>query len=90
MAVWSRGNALVLINISYSTLGLVTKQDGPTDWVNSILVVEKKDGSLHICFDLDKANKKEYYHTPSCEKVPAKLSGKKIFTIIDMKNGFGR
>ena len=31
--------------------GIITKQDGPTDWVNSLLVVEKKDGSLCICLD---------------------------------------
>ena len=71
--------------------GVITKQDSPTVWVNSLLVVEKKDGILLICLDprdLNKAIKKEHYHIPTCDKVLAKLSGKKAFTIIDMKDGF--
>jgi len=71
--------------------GIITKQDGPTDWVNSLLVIEKKDGSLRICLDprdLNKAIKREHYHIPTCEEVLAKLTGKKVFTIIDMKDGF--
>lgn len=27
--------------------------DKPTNWVNSLVIVEKKDGSLRLCLDLD-------------------------------------
>lgn len=72
-------------------LEVITKQDQPTDWVNSLLVVEKKDGSLRLCLDprdLNKAIKREHYRIPTCEDVLAKLSGKSVFTVIDMKDGF--
>jgi len=31
--------------------GIITKQQSPTKWMNSLLVVEKKDGTLQICLD---------------------------------------
>jgi len=72
------------------SLGIIKKQDQPTEWVNSLLV-EKKDGSLRLCLDprdLNKAIKREHYRIPTCEDVIAKLSGKSVFTVIDMKDGF--
>ena len=31
--------------------GVIRKLDRPTDWVNSPVIVEKKDGSLRLCLD---------------------------------------
>ena len=31
--------------------GVLRNVDGPSDWVNSMVVVQKKDGSLRICID---------------------------------------
>ena len=47
--------------------GVVSKLDRATDWVNSLVIVEKKDGSLRLCLDpkdLNKAIKREYYKAP--------------------------
>ena len=44
------------------SLGVIVKVNEPTDWVNSITIVEKKNGSLRICLDprdLNKALKRE-------------------------------
>lgn len=30
---------------------IIAKVDKPTDWVNSLFIVEKKDGSLRLCLD---------------------------------------
>lgn len=71
--------------------GVIIKRDDPTDWVNSLLVVEKRDGSLRLCLDprdLNRAIKREHYRIPTCDDVFSKLSGKNVFTIIDMKSGF--
>ncbi|ESN95653.1 hypothetical protein HELRODRAFT_86420, partial [Helobdella robusta] len=34
---------------------IMEKKDEPTNWVNSLLIVEKKDGSLRLCLDLNKS-----------------------------------
>ena len=69
--------------------GVVNKVERPTDWVNSLVIVEKKDGSLRLCLDpkdLNKAVKREYYSAPTIETISSKLSGMKVFTVIDMTN----
>lgn len=71
--------------------GIIIKRDGPTAWVNSMLIVEKKDGSIRLCIDpreLNKAIMREHFSVPTFDDVLPQLSGKKIFSIIDMKDGF--
>lgn len=71
--------------------GIIVKRDEPTAWVNSMLVVEKKDGSIRLCIDprdLNKAIMREHYRVPTFDDVLPHLAGKKIFSIIDMKDGF--
>ena len=72
-----------------TTMGVVTKVDKATDWVNSLVIVEKKDGSLRLCLDprdLNKSIKREHYKPPTAETISSKLSGKRLFTVIDMSN----
>lgn len=69
--------------------GVISKLDRPTDWVNSLVIVEKKDGSLRLCLDpknLNNAIKRGHYKAPSAEAISNHLSGKKVFTVIDMSN----
>jgi len=67
------------------------KRDDPIEWVSSLLCVEKKDGSLRVCLDpkdLDRAIQREHYAIPTFEDVSAKLCGKSLFSVIDMRDGF--
>ena len=71
--------------------GVIRKVDQPTDWVNSIVTVEKKNGELRPCLDpkdLNRAIRRErtYINTPS--DVLARLAGKKVFTILDEKDSY--
>ena len=69
--------------------GVISKVEKATDWVNSLVIVEKKDGSLRLCLDpkeLNQSVKREYYKPPTAEEISSKLSGKRIFTVIDMSN----
>ena len=71
--------------------GVLMKRDEPTDWVNSLLTVEKKDKSLRLCLDprqLNVAIKREHYAIPTADDIIARLHGKSLFTIIDMKDAF--
>lgn len=76
---------------NYEKNGIIKKRDEPTEWVSSLLCVEKKDGSLRICLDprdLNHAIKREHYAIPTFEDVSAKLCGKRVYSVIDMKDGF--
>lgn len=71
--------------------GIIVKRDGPTDWVSSMLIVEKKDKSIRICIDprdLNTAIQREHFLVPTFDDILPRLAGKKLFTIIDMKDGF--
>lgn len=57
--------------------------DGPTDWVNSLVMAKKKDGNLRLCLDtrdLNKVIKREHYRIPTADS-------KSVFFILGEKNG---
>ena len=65
--------------------------DRPTALVNSLVIVEKRDGSLRLCLDprdLNKAIRREHHRIPTAEDTASRLSGKKLFSIVDEKDGF--
>lgn len=69
---------------------IIAKVDKPTDWVNSLVIVEK-DGSLCLCLDpkdLNKVIKKEHFQIPTFEDVVSRLGGKKYFTVLDQKDSY--
>ncbi|RLJ22807.1 hypothetical protein DJ031_00235 [bacterium endosymbiont of Escarpia laminata] len=62
----------------------------PTDWVSSLLLVSKP-GKLRICmdpWDLNRAIKREHYQMPTIKEIATRLSGARVFTVIDAKNAF--
>ena len=57
---------------------VIRKIEESTEWVNSIVVVEKQSGRLIICLDprdLNKAIKREDYQLPIFEEITSRLSG---------------
>ena len=73
-------------------LEIVTKVDEPTDWVNSIVIVEKPQSkSLRICIDpksLNSAIKCKHYRTRTIDDLLHKLKGAKIFSKVDARSGY--
>ena len=70
---------------------MIVKVNEPTDWVNSITIVEKKNGSLRICLDpqdLNKALKREQYSCPTVQDIAAKLHDARMFTVLGAKTGY--
>ena len=64
--------------------------DRTTPWVNSLAIVEKRDGSLRLSLDprgLNRAICREYHRIPTAEgNISAScLSGKKLCSILDEK-----
>ena len=72
-------------------LDIIAKVTKPTDWVNSMVVVEKRNGDLRICLDprdLNKAIKRPYYPVPTLDDVTGKLSGARHFSTLDDRSGY--
>ena len=56
---------------------IIKRVNEPTDWVNSMVVVEKPNGNLRICLDpkhLNKAIKRPHYAIPTTEEILTKIS----------------
>ena len=72
-------------------LQMIRKVKEPTEWVSSLVVVEKPDGKLRICIDpvhLNKALKRSHYPLPVIEDVLLELFNVKVFSKADLKDGF--
>lgn len=71
--------------------GIVIKVTEPTEWVNPLVVVLKKDNTLRICLDpgpLNKAVRREHYTLPTAEDIFSRLHGSQYFTTLDARSGF--
>ncbi|GFT36785.1 uncharacterized protein K02A2.6 [Nephila pilipes] len=71
--------------------GIVSKVNKQTDWVLSLVIVEKPNGNLRLCLDprdLNKVIKREHYRIPCTDYIISRLEGKKIFSVVDLKDGF--
>lgn len=71
---------------------IITRVTEPTDWVNSIVVVEKpKTGKLRVCLDpkaLNSAICRPHYPMPTLDDVTANLAGASHFSILDITHAY--
>ena len=68
---------------------VVTKVTEPTPWVSSLVVVPEPNGTLRICIDprdLNKAVQREHYPSKSIEEVATRLTGARVFSVLDAKS----
>ena len=71
--------------------GVVRKVEEPTDWVNSMAIVEKPNGSLRICLDprhLNKAIKREHFQLTTIKDITTRMANAKWFTKLDANRGY--
>ena len=72
-------------------LGVIVRQEEPTEWVNSLVVVQKPNGSVRLCIDprdLNAAMKRSHCHMKTVDEVASRLQGANTFSILDAKSGF--
>jgi Reverse transcriptase (RNA-dependent DNA polymerase) len=71
---------------------IISKVSEPTDWVNSLVVVEKpKTGQLRICLDpkaLNESIRRPHYPMPTLEDVTLKLHGSQYFSLLDITHAY--
>ena len=62
-----------------------------TEWINSIVLVKKPDGSLRLCLDpkdLNKAIKHNQWYNRMIDDVLPELINLKYFSLLDAKSGY--
>ena len=71
---------------------VIRKVDQPTEWVNSLVIVEKpKTKKLRVCLDprpLNVAIKREHFQIPTLDSIATRLTGAKIFSKLDANHGY--
>ena len=71
--------------------GVITPVTEPTPWVSQLVVATKPNGNLRVCIDpkyLNKALRREHFTMPILDDVLFELSSLKLFTKVDLKNGY--
>ena len=72
-------------------LGVIRKADGPTEWVSSLVVVQKPNGRVRVCLDprdLNKAIQREQYPMTTVEEIAVEMREAKVFSALDATSGF--
>ena len=70
--------------------GVIKKQEEPTDWVNSMVIVETPK-KLRICIDprdMNKVIKQEHFPMKTIEEVVQNMPGAKVFSKLDATSGY--
>ena len=70
---------------------IIEKVSEPTEWVNNVVLVEKKSGTIRVCLDpkdLNSAIRRQHYQLPTTEEIFARMSGAKYFSKLDASSGF--
>ena len=72
--------------------GVIRKVDEPTDWVNSLVIIEKpKTKKLRVCLDprsLNKGIKREHFQLPTIEDITTRMSEAKYMSKLDCNHGY--
>ena len=72
-------------------LDVIERVYEPTDWVNSMVTVIKKNEQVHICIDpcdLNRAIKREYYLMRTVKEIVAQMPNAKYFSVLGASSGF--
>ncbi|MCG7868790.1 MAG: hypothetical protein JAY74_20765, partial [Candidatus Thiodiazotropha taylori] len=71
---------------------IIARVTQPTDWVNSVVLVEKPATSkLRVCLDpkiLNDSIRRPHYQMPTLDDVVSQLSGAKIFSKLDITHAY--
>ena len=71
--------------------GIIEPVTETTEWVNSLVILEKKSGDLRVCINprsLNQGIQREHYPMRTVEDVAVCLAGKKVFSVLDAGQAF--
>ena len=74
------------------SLGVIRKVDEGTEWYHRIVIIQKENGTIRLCIDLNKLNsevQREFSQLESLDKTLAKLGNKcNIMSTLDANAGY--
>ena len=73
------------------SLGIIEKVTEPTEWVNSIVIVQKPNGDIRICLDPIELNKwiqRPHYPIPTFDNIANKCHGAQNLFKLDARNRY--
>ena len=72
-------------------LDVIEKVEGPTSWVNPLVVVEKPNRDIRIWLDMRQANHaivREKHPVPTVKETVQEVSNAKVFSKLDLNMAF--
>lgn len=72
-------------------LDVIEKVEGPTSWINPLVVVEKPNSEIRLCLDMRQANHaiiREKHPVPTVEETLQEVSNAKVFSKLDLNMAF--
>ena len=67
------------------------RNEGPTSWINPLVIVPKSNGAIKICLDMRCANEsliRERHQIPKLEEILPELSNAKYFSKTNLREGY--
>ena len=71
--------------------GIIEPVQGPTPWVNPVVIVPKPSGAVRLCVDMRQANEaivRERHPIPTVDEVLQDLNGSTVLSKLDLRLGF--
>ena len=70
---------------------IIEEVDGPTPWVNAVVIIPKADGDIRLCIDMRRANEailRGRHPIPTVDELLHSMNGSKVFSKLDLKWGY--
>ena len=70
---------------------IIEEADGPTPWVNPVVIIPKPDGDIRLCIDMRRANEailRGRHPIPTVDELLHSMNGSKVFSKLDLKWGY--
>lgn len=72
-------------------MDIIEEVDGPTPWVNPVVIVPKAKGEIRLCVDMRRANEaivRERHPIPTVDEILQGVNSSKLFSKLDLKWGY--
>ena len=70
---------------------IIEQAEGPTPWINPVVLVPKSDGGTRMCIDMREANmaiSRERHVMPTIDEIIHDLNGSVVFSKVDLAQGY--
>jgi len=72
-------------------MDIIEPVEGPTPWVNPVVIVPKPDGEIRLCIDMRRANEaieRVRHPIPTTDEILHSMNGSTVFSKLDLRWGY--